>query len=387
MQRLQLKNSSYTNFENAIKSKETLRVYKHSLDEFLIFTKAKSLDSIINYPTSKIQQILKDWVINLKSKKLKASTIRPKLAAVELFLDMNEVVYFKRIIHKMIPSDDEKQGGDVSYTNEDINRMLEVSSKNRTRALIHFLASTGARPSGIIDPVLKVKHLEDMPDGCKAVKIYDESKQGYYAFLTPEASKALKLYFDSRKTNGEKLNNESPVFASIIDTNKAKLKYDYLTRNNLYVTLSNVIKKAGIQRIKKGKRYDKALSYGFRKRFNTILKLNNDVNSNIAEKLMAHKRGLDSSYLTPTRDECFAEFSKAIPQLTIDQSERLKVEKESLKKELSDKEKLVQKVKDLEENMNMMQDKMQLLEGEKEDNWEENRMEMVKDELRSDEGR
>jgi integrase/recombinase XerD len=54
------------------------------------------------------------------------------------------------------------------------------------------------------------------------------------------------------------------------------------------------------------------------------LKLNNDVNSNIAEKLMAHKRGLDGTYLQPTREQCFAEFVKAIPDLTIDQTERQK---------------------------------------------------------------
>ena len=60
----------------------------------------------------------------------------------------------------------------------------------------------------------------------------------------------------------------------------------------------------------------------FRKRFNTILKINNDVNSNIAEKLMAHKKGLDGVYLQPTREECFNEFVKAILQLTVDDSQR-----------------------------------------------------------------
>jgi len=54
--------------------------------------------------------------------------------------------------------------------------------------------------------------------------------------------------------------------------------------------------------------YDKSLAHGFRKRFNTILKLNNEVNSNIAEKLMAHKRGLDGHYFVPTIEECFEEF-------------------------------------------------------------------------------
>ncbi len=86
--------------------------------------------------------------------------------------------------------------------------------------------------------------------------------------------------------------------------------------------LDRLFKLALIERKKIGNRYDKAIVYGFRKRFNGILKMNNNVNSNIAEKLMAHKRGLDGVYLQPTREECFAEFVKAIPELTIDPIER-----------------------------------------------------------------
>jgi hypothetical protein len=41
---------------------------------------------------------------------------------------------------------------------------------------------------------------------------------------------------------------------------------------------------------------------------------------------MAHKNGLDGVYLTPTREQCFAEFKKAIPSLTISDEERLRFE-------------------------------------------------------------
>ena len=74
----------------------------------------------------------------------------------------------------------------------------------------------------------------------------------------------------------------------------------------------------------------------FRKRFNTTLKLNNEVNSNIAEKLMAHKRGLDGTYLQPTMEECFAEFVKAIPELTIDPANRQQIEIAKQKKEITE---------------------------------------------------
>jgi hypothetical protein len=56
------------------------------------------------------------------------------------------------------------------------------------------------------------------------------------------------------------------------------------------------------------------------------MKLENTVNANIAEKILGHKKGLDGVYLAPTRQECFAEFCKAIPQLTIDSGERQKIE-------------------------------------------------------------
>ena len=61
MQKIETTGIAYRNFENAIHSKATLRVYRRNLFEFFLFTKAKSLDQIIKYPTPKIQQILKDF--------------------------------------------------------------------------------------------------------------------------------------------------------------------------------------------------------------------------------------------------------------------------------------------------------------------------------------
>ncbi len=76
----------------------------------------------------------------------------------------------------------------------------------------------------------------------------------------------------------------------------------------------------------------------FRKRFNTILKIDNEINSNIVEKLMAHKKGLDGTYLTPTMEECYVEFVKAIPELTIDPTERQKAKIQMLEQEKSEME-------------------------------------------------
>jgi len=116
------------------------------------------------------------------------------------------------------------------------------------------------------------------------------------------------------------------------------------TDDRLQAIISQVIEGSKIPRVKQGNRYNKSSIYMFRKRFNTILKLNNDVNSNIAEKLMAHKRGLDGTYLQPTKEECFREFVKAIPQLTVDPTERQKIEIEIKQQKIDDLEAKTQEI-------------------------------------------
>ena len=310
-------------FESAIKSTEARKIYMYSLKEFMKFAKIQDYDEITKLDTEKIQKILEDWVLHHVNRKIKAKSINGKLGAIIHFLEMNRVVFHKKILHKLIPSDDYVPGGDVPFTTEEIQKMLNSTTKLRTKAVVHFLASTGARPASITDPVLRLEHVEDMPNGCKSVKIYDGSKEGYFAFLTPEASKSLEQYWSSRRLNGEKLDPKSPVFANYDKPNPTR-KYNYMSTKSLRHVLNNLIKASGIERTKNGNRFDKAPTYGFRKRFNTILKLNNNVNTNIAEKLMAHKRGYDGSYLKPTREQCFAEFEKAITELTIDPTERQK---------------------------------------------------------------
>ena len=95
------------------------------------------------------------------------------------------------------------------------------------------------------------------------------------------------------------------------------------------VIIQRLIKKAGLRSLenKSGPRYNIQQDHGFRKRFNTIMKLNNSINSNLVEKMMGHKRGLDGVYFTPTVDQLFDEFKKAIPDLTIDDSERITLAK------------------------------------------------------------
>jgi len=181
---------------------------------------------------------------------------------------------------------------------------------------------------------------------CYGVKIYDESRDGYYCFLTPEATSALDKYLESRTVKGEVLNNESFLFATENSQTRKKANLDDIGCRKV---IQRAIELAGIKRVKVGKiRFDKSVIYGFRKRFNGKLKMENSVNSNIAEKLMAHKRGLDGTYLRPTREECYAEFCKAIKSISVSKEEKLKDEVKNLKLDLVKYEEALEKVNELE---------------------------------------
>ena len=259
-----------------------------------------------------------------------------------MFLDVNRKQYFPKSINRIIRKDKTKKGNAKPFTNEDIQSMLDYTNSSRNKALVLFFSSVGSRSAVLTDPLLCFKHLHSMPYGCKAVLMYENSDEEYWGFLTPESSKAFEVYRDERIRKGEKITPESPLF---IVGKKTNGQFGHLSTSGLNSIFDNLEKKAHIEKIKTGNRYDKALMYGFRKRFNTIMKINSNVNSNIAEKLLAHKNGLDGVYFTPTREECFREFVKAIPELIVSKAEKLSLQLEKSESEKDDK------IKKLEEDM------------------------------------
>jgi len=345
------------------KSKES---YAYKIQRFMKFaaefkyvSNEEDFESLLEYDTEKITDILEDFVNYLEGQGLVCEAIKPTLASPELFFEMNRKLWHKKLVRRGIQKEDRIQGGKAPATKEDIQQMLKYCERSlRKQAIIHFLACTGIRPAALVDPVLKIKHLKSMPNlndpinqphYCYAVKVYDESKEGYWAFLIPEARKVIDRYLNGRKLQGEKLDDETPLFTTL--GSRWNTKNQYLTDENMKEILGRIIKGAKIQRKKVGNRYDKSLVYMFRKRFNTILKLNGSVNSNITEKLMAHKKGLDGTYLQPTLEEYYKEYFKVISDLTIDDNERLRIRNNVLEKEKSELEKSDVAIKQLKKKL------------------------------------
>jgi integrase/recombinase XerD len=114
-----------------------------------------------------------------------------------------------------------------------------------------------------------------------------------------------------------------------------------------------------LNRKKVGTRYTIPTTHGLRKYFNIVMKLRENVNLSLCEKLMGHSVtvALDNHYLPTTKEHLFSEYKKAVPNLTIDDSTRLREEniiKEKKIKELeSNKDK---RISELEEKMDNIQE-------------------------------
>jgi len=323
-------------FEESIKTKATLQTYTQHIRWFLKFAKIKNYDGLLKVPTEQMQMILEDYVMHLK-KTINPNSVPVYMTGVKHFFVVNRVRLFWEIIYKMYPQK-VKRGGQKAWTDEHVRTMLEYSNSKRNKALIHFMASTGAR-IGIHNYPLQMQHLKDMGDGCRGVLIYAGETDEYWSFLTPEATKYLQDYFDQRTQDNEKFFPDTPIFRNEYQLGIQKAKQ--IKRNTAIAVMWRLIKTAKIQRNRVNNNYDIQLDHGFRKRFNIILKLENDVNSNIAEKLIGHSVSipLDGTYLPASDDrviqKCFTEFKKAIPQLTVNDSARKQAKLDKVNQEKS----------------------------------------------------
>jgi len=319
---------------------------------------------LVAISTEKLQRMVEDYIMVLK-KKINPNSVPNHYYPLQSFFEANNIELRWKKIKKLFPAKIKTSGGQA-YTTEDIQKMLEVTTNKRSRAIILFLSSTACRIGAITE--LKLKNLIDMPMGCKAVLIYEDTPVEYYSFLTPESSRAIDEYFDQRTADGEILNPESPVFRRKYIW--AKSPAEPLSVDAAQNVVLRAIKKAGLRNSqeKKNGRYSKQQDHAFRKRFATILKLNKDIPVAITERLLGHFSYKDEhdhlvkhdkAYMRVTLDELFEYFKLAIQKLTIDSSERLTAEKLKLEREKSALEKTSLQVIEYKNEVNTLEKEVQ----------------------------
>jgi integrase len=268
--------------------------------------------------------MLIDYIINLRDRNLSHNYIKARLSPVVTFLEMNDIFVNKKKIARFY-GEQKKTVKDYAYTHEDIQTMLSMASL-RQKVIILIYSSTGIRKSAILD--LKLKHLQKIKEfNLYKLTVYENSKEEYYTFCTPECAKTIDQYIEYRKQAGETISKESFLIRNNFDfNNKQQVKHPQpINYSSLVVQFRKLLINCGLRvsGAEQFKRHEKALFHAFRKYFATTL-ANCDVNQLIKELLMGHSVGLDNSYFRPNEEKMLLEYIKAVNELTINEEFRLK---------------------------------------------------------------
>jgi len=337
-----------TKFEMSCNSEKTLRDYRNNLNYFLKTTH-KDSESLLMLTQSELEDELQEFCVFL-IRRVERGEISPNSVplffnGIFKFLKVNRRKFDKDLITGMYPRRN-KLGGGLAISTEQCKIMLNSTGEKRDKALIHFFCATGARPEAVCD--LQLKHVESYQDGFFKVVLYAGDVSEMFTFLHSEASQALTEYFEWRKSKGEVLTGDSPVFRS--NSHLASItRPKSMSMMVMQSIMFRLWRKSGIKRIKTGKRFDLASTTCFRKRFDTILEFNHEVSMGASQYLMNHDGYLSGRhYRRPTVEQVFQAYKKASSQLMISDELRLKLELEKNESKVGKVELLERKLANVE---------------------------------------
>ena len=345
-------------FAQGIKSGETLDKYTRTLRRITCNILEDVLEGSFE---ERVQQMvtmgrndpkwMRDLLLNL-SKKLRERTELPEdhpdylnpdsianyFKPIKKLFDMNDVAIQWKRIYATYPERDnmpESRG----WTREEISLMLKHAHGPLDRALVLVLASSGMRAGGLaliwedLTPIYRTGDgdltLDPGPDdtvACAVLRVYRGSPERYLALITPEAFDALQVYGHTwKKLRGSMPRPKDPVF--LVQTGANKNASTKILRDRVI----RMAAKAGLRGSKQGKRFEVPVMNGFRRFWNKTCKEAASGESALAslikkEYMMGHRGlvALDQNYFKTNVMELATEYVKVVPDLTIDDSERLK---------------------------------------------------------------
>jgi integrase len=312
-------------FEQAIKSEHTKKLYTYHLEKFRKWTNIKTIEGLTQFTGKEVQILLEDYVMYLK-KSLSPNTIPTYFSPIELFYVMNDFNINYKKIRKLFPTK-VKSGNARGYTRKEIQAVINYARTKRNKALVLLMASSGVRIGAICD--IRIKHLSKI-ENSYSIMIYPGEKEEDYIFTTPEATKSIDDYLEERKKDGEYLDENSPLFRNVYQFGIQKvipIKTESVTH-----VMGRLISVVDRKKTGKTNRFDVAKNHGFRKFYATIVKSTIGITSTMSEKLINHVGvvQMDGSYFTPTKEMMFEAYKKAIPELIINDMNRVQVEKKQV---------------------------------------------------------
>jgi len=361
---------AYRNFVNSCTSPKTRKVYVQIFSYYVNYLgvprSAKSeqdyCDSLVKQDPKIIQENIIDFVTHCRNNKgLSFATIHSYVAAIKHFYDYNDMgqsINWRKV--KRFLPDHDTVAEDQPYTREEIARLLSKAYP-LDRAIILLMCSSGVRVGAI--PSLRIKDLTPIDKyGIYRIDVYKKSKSKYYTFCTPECRKEIDNYLQWRSRIGERpLKPDSPLFRKSFEkTDPFRVNNpQFLTTGTIQWMLQQLLTETGIRQVQpvtetenvKKRRTDRMQAYGFRKWFDTTA-THAGISPLYVDLLMGHSHDADLKYryfkpdeedLLEGNGDSMPGYIYAIDALTIDDSQRLRREVETLKITKTDMDELKQK--------------------------------------------
>jgi len=273
--------------------------------------------------------------------KLNPNTVPNHIKPIKALLDSNNIPLHWKSLTRMFPR--KKVTEDRAYTREELQRMIEASPTITDKLIIQIFSSAGFRLEAwdyfTWKDVIPFKNDDGSFKGA-ALLVYRGDPESYWTFITPEACQTLENYKQVWKEEVNQYPKPDDPLLKAVRFSSVRRLYAKGARHRL----EKIVKKIGLrQRLPETKkRHEIPLDHGFRKYFNTMMRCAK-VNYLDKEDMMGHTTGLEKHYERYNEEdfERFSEYQKAIPFLTISDTERIKLENTKLKSEKTELEKSI----------------------------------------------
>jgi len=107
---------------------------------------------------------------------------------------------------------------DRPYTKEEIRKLLDAAQDRRLKIAILLMCGSGLRIGSLTG--LKLQNLQRVSNyGIYQITVYENTKEEYFTFCTPECASAIDSYLEFRKRNGDRLRPSEPLLREEFDFN------------------------------------------------------------------------------------------------------------------------------------------------------------------------
>jgi integrase len=345
---------AYQTFINTCRSPVTRELYVKGLRYFMTYLRipAGEYDRLLEKDPKLIQMDICDFVTFLRKKGNSSASVSAYVAAVNKFYAMNDIVLNWKKIRSFM-GEHERTVEDRPYTHSEIQTLIQHASP-RNKAIILLMSSGGLRVGAI--SLLRVKDLEPIESyNIYKVSIYSKSRKShYFSFCTPECRRSIEDYLSYRRRWGERIGEESPLFRAEFNPDNNNVKP--VSANRSKHIIDKILKDTGLRKPPiegKTKRNHIMGNHGFRKFFETNA-YKAGMDHMYLRRLMGQKSGLEDAYLKLSEEELLEGDSKhmgyigIIDQLTIDESQRLKREVQTLRIDKNRMEQVLERINLLE---------------------------------------